>query len=49
MENAYKLTGNWITFKYSNSDIFRIEFPLSTPRQEAWRFTDITGESHSTG
>lgn len=45
MENVYKLTGNWITFKDSSSDIFRIEFPLSTPRQDARRFTDITGES----
>lgn len=50
MENVCQLTGNWITFKDSNSDIFRIESPLSIPRQEAWSFTDITeGESHSTG
>ena len=47
MENVCQLTGKWITFKDSNSGIFRIEFPLSIPRQEAWSFTDITKVSHT--
>lgn len=53
MEEIYKLAGNWITFKDSINDRFRIEFPLVsllTPRQEAWWFADSTeGESCSTG
>lgn len=53
MEEVYKLVGNWITFKDSISDRFRVGFPLVsllTPRPEAWLFADSTqSESRSTG
>lgn len=45
MEEVCKLAGNWITFKDSISDRFRMGFPLVsllTHRQEAWRFADST-------
>lgn len=52
MEEICKLAGNWITFKDSINDRFRMEFPLVsllTLRQEAWWFADSTeGESYST-
>ena len=51
--NMEELAGNWITFKDSISDRFRVRFPLVsllTPRPEAWQFADSTeSESHSTG
>lgn len=51
MEKVCKWTGNWITFKDSASDIFRVEFLLFVnSRREAWQFTDSTeGESCCTG